>query len=106
MFLGDVGEIQDEDWDRLQELIARFEAAWARGERPRIADYLPADEPHREAVLLELVHAELEFRLKAGESARVEDYLRPYPEPEARSPEAVLGLIRAEWTLRRRREPG
>ena len=30
----------------------------------------------RRALLLELVHAELEFRLKAGESARVEDYLR------------------------------
>jgi hypothetical protein len=69
MFQSDVGEIQDADWDRLQELIARFETAWARGERPKIADHLPADEPHREALLLELVHAELEFRLKAGESA-------------------------------------
>ena len=34
----------------------------------------------RAPVLLELVHADLECRLKAGEGTRAEDYLRRYPE--------------------------
>ena len=34
----------------------------------------------RLALLVELVHVELELRLKAGEPARVEEYLRRYPE--------------------------
>src|SRR5579871_1311663 len=58
-----------------KELLARFERLWTGG-RPAIDDFLaasPADE--RPAVLVELVHADLEFRLRAGEPARVEDYL-------------------------------
>jgi hypothetical protein len=31
----------------LAEIVQRFEDAWQRGERPSIADYLPADGPDR-----------------------------------------------------------
>ena len=48
------------------------------------------DEPHREPLLIELVHAEMEFRLKAGEAARVEEYLRKFPQL-ARDRSTVLG---------------
>jgi predicted ATPase/tRNA A-37 threonylcarbamoyl transferase component Bud32 len=54
-------------------------------------------------VLIELVHLELELRLKAGESARVEEYLARYPEL-AGDRSAVLNLIAAEHELRRRCE--
>src|SRR5205823_8306169 len=40
-----------------------------------------------------------------GEPARVEDYLRRYPELSA-DPDVVLGLIAAEFELRQRRGPG
>src|SRR5262249_18133778 len=50
------------------------ESAWRRGERPDLAGLLP-EGPRRRQALLDLVHVELELRLKAGESARVEDYL-------------------------------
>jgi WD40 repeat protein len=86
----------------VDQALERFEAAWQRGERPAIEDYLggPADE--RLALLAELVHAELELRLKAGEPARVEDYLGRFPELRADA-EVLLGLIEAEWRLRLRR---
>ena len=82
-----------------------FELALSRGERPALDAFLPALEPaERQALLAELAHAELEFRLKAAEPARVEDYLTRYPELLSR-PDIVLGLIRTEYQVRRQREP-
>jgi hypothetical protein len=52
--------------------LERFGAAWQRGEQPDLADYLPADEPLRRAALPDLVHIDLERRLKAGQAVRVE----------------------------------
>ena len=52
---------------------------------------------------MELVHVDLEFRLKAGESARVESYLVRYPHLTKDSG-TVLDLLEAEYELRRRRE--
>src|SRR5262249_55699323 len=63
------------------------------------------DGPGRAHMLTELVHVDLEYRLRAGESARVEEYLTRYPElTDDRA--VMLGLITAEHELRRRREPG
>jgi tetratricopeptide (TPR) repeat protein/tRNA A-37 threonylcarbamoyl transferase component Bud32 len=87
------------------EAVVRFEDAWQRGQRPVLARYLPADGEQRRAVLVELVHVDLERRLKAGELVRVEAYLGYYPElaDEAR---VVVDLLAAEYALRSRREPG
>jgi serine/threonine protein kinase len=104
MVLGDSEGVSESDWGRLEERIAAFEDVWNRGGKPTISDYLPDDEPHRQALLIELVHTEFEFRLKNGESARVEEYLRNYPSLST-SRSTVLDLIRAEWSFRKRREP-
>jgi WD40 repeat protein/tRNA A-37 threonylcarbamoyl transferase component Bud32 len=88
----------------LEQWVARFEQAWEEGVRPALDDYLPADEPPRRAVLAELVHADLEYRLKAGEPARVEEYLARYPELEPQRG-LVLRLIATEYELRRRQSP-
>src|SRR5262249_7524003 len=56
-------------------------------------------------VLLELAHIELEYRLKGGEAARVEEYARAYPEL-AQERELLLDLIEVECKVRRRREAG
>src|SRR5262249_39344468 len=58
----------------------------------------------RQAVLVELIHIDLEYRLKAGEPARVEDYLTRAPSLREQ-PEIVLELLAAESELRRRTEP-
>jgi hypothetical protein len=78
-----------------ESIISRFERACWEGQRPQIDDFVPADAPGRRALLLELASADLECRLKAGESARVEDYLGRYPEL-AEDSAAVLSLIRVE----------
>jgi eukaryotic-like serine/threonine-protein kinase len=89
----------------LESVAGRFEEAWQRGERPAVEDFLPAADGLRARLLLELVHADLELRLKAGEEARVEEYLKRYPELGGEA-EVVRGLVAAEWDLRRRLEPG
>src|SRR5438046_5636797 len=93
------------DWSVLKDAVKRFENAWRQGSGPRIDDYLSTGDPLRSRALIELVHVDLELRLKAGEPARVEEYLARYPElTEDRA--ATLGLIAVEHELRRRREPG
>src|SRR5262249_52462922 len=92
------------DWPALEAVIKRFEEAWRRGLRPAIEDYLPDDEEMRQVLLVELVHTELEFRLKSEEAARVEEYLARYPELAGDST-AVVGLLAAEFGLRKRVEP-
>jgi serine/threonine-protein kinase len=90
-------------WGLLERLVERFEAAWQRGRRPDVEHYLrevrAADRP---ALLVELAHVDLEYRLKAGDGARAEDYLGRYPELRD-DREAALGLIAAEHAFRLRR---
>lgn len=88
----------------LQRLVDRFEDAWQSGERPQINDYLPPEDPDRRTLLVELVHVDLERRLKVGETARVEQYLERYPEL-AVDQAVVLNLLASEFALRRRSEP-
>jgi hypothetical protein len=97
--------LPDEDWAALKDAVKRFEAAWRRAARPRIEDCLPAGEALRACALVELVHIDLELRLKGGDAARVEEYLTRFPEL-ADDRAVTLGLIAAEHELRRRREPG
>ena len=88
-------------WLELQHVVKRFEHAWHLGPRPAIDDYLPVDGEGRGAILVELVHADLELRIKAGEGARVEEYLERYPEL-AGERVAMHGLVTAEYEFRRR----
>ena len=69
------------------ELALQFDEAWKewkgrrRPDPPLIEDFLP-HEPggDRLAALLDLIKVDFDRRLAAGESVRVEDYLRRYPE--------------------------
>ncbi len=89
-----------------RHVLYRFEAAWQRGERPDPGAYLPPPgDAGRLALLIDLVNVDLERRLSAGEAARVEEYLRRFPELGA-DPDVVLDLIGAEYELRCQREGG
>src|SRR5262249_52458501 len=96
-------QLPRENWNELGRIIKAFEDAWQRGERPSIDAFLPADGAERQALLVELLHTDLECRSKAGEAIRVEVYLERYPEL-AGDTDAVLDLIAAEYRQRRRRE--
>src|SRR5262249_45574142 len=97
------GSADDSVW--LEQRVEEFETAWQRGERPALESYLASAGDRRRPLLIELVHADLELRLKAGEPARVETYLRRYPEL-AEDPVVVVDLVRREFDQRRRLEPG
>ncbi len=88
---------------QFEALIESFELAWRTGSLPNIDDYLRAEGREREALLVELVHVDLEFRLKAGEAARVESYLVRYPHL-TKDHGTVVDLLEAEYELRRRRD--
>jgi eukaryotic-like serine/threonine-protein kinase len=87
----------------LDTAVSQFEGRWLQGERPPLEEFLPPPGPSRAAALVELVHAELELRLKAGQPARVEDYLPRFPELD--QPAVVCALAAAEFHQRRRLEP-
>jgi WD40 repeat protein len=100
-----VSDLPTEVWNRLEEVLERFEAAHHRGERPALEEYLAAVSPdERRPLLIELAHVDLESRLKAGEWVRVETYLERFPELGS-NPPVALDLIAAEYALRRQREP-
>ena len=82
-------------------IIESFEAALKRDEHPRIADYLPR--PDVRAALVELLHVEMEFKLKGGGEASVSEYLSSYP-PLHDDRDAVVTLIEAEFKFRSRRD--
>jgi serine/threonine protein kinase/tetratricopeptide (TPR) repeat protein len=92
------------DWDRLEEIVERFEEAWQGGPPPAIDDYLKLGDIEPRKLLMELVYADLECRFKAGEEIRVETYFERYPRI-AHDPEGALALITAEYKFRQRREP-
>jgi serine/threonine protein kinase len=94
-----------QSWSRLEQVVEQFEAAWQRGQAPSIEAYLPAGQAEAGRLLVELAHADLELRLKAGEAARVETYFERFADLTT-DRRAALGLIAREFDLRRRREPG
>jgi predicted ATPase len=93
----------DDTWSGCEGLIRAFERAWREDAPPAIEDYLVVDDSRRPQLLRELVHVDLELRVKAGEQRCVEAYLEHYPEL-AGDPAAVLDLIAAEYELRQRHE--
>lgn len=93
-------DLSSEDSALLENCVARFEAVWQRGERPALDDFLSGENgPPRRAQLLELVYTDLEYRLKAGEPARIEDYLRRYSEL-GDDRDVFLDLLAVEFELR------
>ncbi len=68
------------DWTALQEVVRTFRAALRRGEQPEIEALVPAAGAGRRMVLVELIHEELEFRMKAGARVDPRAYLERFPE--------------------------
>lgn len=93
-----------EDSVACDAIMKRFDKAWREGLRPEMDDYLLHEAGLRRAVLVHLVHIDLERRLKAGEPVRVEQYLSRYPELADDSGK-VIELVAAEFDLRRVHEP-
>jgi hypothetical protein len=96
-------QLGDETWFGCDDVIRAFASAWREGQTPAIDNFWLTQADRRVDLLRELVNVDLEFRLKLGESVRIEPYLARYPEL-AQDSQVVLELIAAEYELRRRRE--
>src|SRR5262245_56349187 len=83
-----------------ERIVRRFEEAWGGPEVPELDSFLLTVGPASPRLLVELVHVDLDFRLRRGEPARVEDYLHRHPLLE-RDWVALLERIVAEYALRR-----
>jgi hypothetical protein len=86
----------------MEHIIQLFEQAYQQGERPQIDSYLRSGDTEQPTLLLvELIHIELELRIKSGEKASVEEYLARYPVLCQAAP-VMLSLIQTERRFRQR----
>src|SRR5580692_740204 len=85
-------ELESSVWEEVQVVVRAFRQALRRGERPAIEDHAPVGSPQRTFVLMELIHEEMEFHIKAGESSGLADYLARFPEV-ANDPRALCELV-------------
>jgi uncharacterized protein (TIGR03067 family) len=97
------GDGGTKSWHKIDRVVMAFEQAWRSGKPPAIDDYLHHAGEERPALLRELVLVDLERRLKAGETARVEAYLQRF-EALAAEPPCMLDLIALEYEQRCRQE--
>src|SRR5438128_979077 len=86
-----------EDWERLQEFVARFEKSCESEAAVDLAQFLPsADDPLRTVVLDELVKTDLEVRWRRGQPTELEHYVARFPELGELAPQ----LLYEEYRVR------
>jgi serine/threonine protein kinase/formylglycine-generating enzyme required for sulfatase activity len=96
-----LGQLNESEWQQLQEFADRFHAAWRDG-APELDRFLPAaDHPLRLVVLHEMITIDLEMRWRRGQPLGLEYYLEKYPElgPSSALPPA---LVFQEYHVRHR----
>ncbi len=77
----DLGHLKPDEWERLQDLLDRFEAAWQGASSVDLAEFLPGPEDHlRGPALHELIKTDLEIRWRRNLKIQLEDYLAEFPE--------------------------
>ena len=75
--------------------IDGYEEVLRSGGDPRIEDYLPADPERRINLLVELLHVDLELRLRSGAPISVSGYVARFPELMSRGAD-LLKLLACE----------
>jgi serine/threonine protein kinase len=77
----DLGNLPSQQWDRLQDLVDRFEQACHQGDVIDLQGFLPPPgDPLRKAALQELIKTDLEIRWRHGSGLDLEAYLKQFPE--------------------------
>jgi serine/threonine-protein kinase len=92
--------IDDDAWSQLQQAVRSFHDALSRGERPKIEAFAQSQSVNPRLLLVELIHEELEFLIKAGEAPNLGAYIERFPElaeaPEVLSEfDATLSALRS-----------
>src|ERR1043166_5791118 len=69
------------DWLEIEEYVASFEAARARGDEADLVEFAPAPEhPLYRRVLCELIRVDLELDWRRGNPKRIDEYCDQFPE--------------------------
>jgi serine/threonine protein kinase len=96
----DIGELTDADWDQVEELANRLEAAWQKGGAVDLAAFLPEPgSPIRKSTLLELIKVDMECRWKKGQAVVLEVYVDKFSEL-GRARDLPATLIFEEYRVR------
>jgi hypothetical protein len=78
-------------------VIDAYEGALRSNLDPNLEDYLPASGADRTSMLVELLHVDLELRLRRGQPASVQEYAKRYPDLLPRKSD-MLNLLQKEKT--------
>nr|MBC8290006.1 serine/threonine protein kinase [Planctomycetota bacterium] len=93
-------DLDEPGWSLVSAAVRTLEESWHQKNACDPATLLPAENnPHRPAVLLELLKVDQEFCWQSGERKQVEDYIAEWPELESNA-EQVAELIEAECLTR------
>src|ERR1051325_3770682 len=87
-------DLTDREWEEIERILERFEDAWRRDGETAIESYLTGATAFRHTLLIELVHVDLDYRIRRGHAAHFEQYLDAYP--ELRSDPVVQELRRTQ----------
>ena len=90
---------EDYNASTVHQVVSEFERALKSGESIEVDSFLQGDGPFRWQLLVELVHADLEMRLRRGEDARLFAYLERYPELK-NSAKDIDSLLQVEMKWR------
>ncbi len=79
--LANLGDLQTNQWDYLQEQMVRLAAAWQQGDPGDLEAFLPPPgDALRPLVLHELIMTDLEMRWSRGQHVSLDYYVGRYPE--------------------------
>ena len=98
----DIGDLNSDEWDRLETCLEEFSRAWQQAESVDLARFLPpADDPLRGVFLREFIKTDLEQHWKRGQPICLEVYLQKFPELKD-EPEHLPQLLQEEYGVRQR----
>lgn len=90
----------NESWGQLSQAVSALESAWKQTPFPELAQFIPIEfDPQREAILVELIKVDQEYRWRAGQPRPLEEYLHQWAELKS-VPKRVAGLLAAECLTR------
>ncbi len=85
----------DHSSSNMTAVIDAYEGALRSNLDPNLEDYLPASGADRTSMLVELLHVDLELRLRRGQPASVQEYAKRYPDLLPRKSD-MLNLLQKE----------
>jgi eukaryotic-like serine/threonine-protein kinase len=70
-------------WERLERIVEDFEDQWQSGECPKVADFLKRHGTERQALLTELLHVDVEYRVRSNKDIPFDHWMSDFPDLRA-----------------------